>query len=121
MHSIQTGIEKAVKGSALHHCSFEEVFLEAVDEGLSSLGASKRAIYHHLERGFDISRKDIPYKIEEFASALEEIFGPGTRLLEIQIMRRLYEKVRPRFKYFPEGDDLVFTSYVAAAKILLRQ
>ena len=109
-----------MKISALHR-GFEEVLLEAVDEALSSLGdSSKRAVYYHLEKDFDISRQDIPNKIEEFASALEEIFGPGTRLLEIQMMRRLYEKVGPAFKHFPEGDDLEFTGYAAAVRLLLR-
>ena len=119
--SVQTvEIEKAVKVSALHR-GFEEVLLEAVDEALSSLGASsKRAVYFHLEKKFSIRRQEGPHKVEEFASALEEIFGAGAGLLEIKIMRRLYEKVGPAFRYFPEGDDLVFTGYTAAAKLLLR-
>jgi len=111
----------ASEESLLHNRSFEKLLLEALDETLSSLGdSSKEAIYFHLEKTFSINKQDIPYKIEEFANAIEKIFGSGARLLEIKIMKRLYEKVGPVFKYFPERDDLVFTEYMAAARLLSR-
>jgi len=113
--------EIALKESSLHNRSFEVLLLEAVDEALSLLGdSSKEAIYFYLEKTFDINRQDIPYKIEEFANAIEKVFGLGAKFLEIQIIKRFYEKVGPVFKYFPERDDLVFTEYMAAAKLLLR-
>ena len=122
--SAQTEIDEkvsALKESPLHNRSFEKLLLEAVDEALSSLGdSSKQAIYFHLEKTFEINKQDIPYKIEEFANAIEKIFGLGAKFLEIQIMKRLYEKVGPVFKYFPER-DLVFTEYVAAARLSLQK
>jgi len=94
---------------------FEKLLLEAVDEGLSSLGDSpKRAIYFYLEKSFKIKKMDIPSKIDEFANAIEKIFGHGAKHLEIQIMKRLYEKIGHTFKYFPEKDDLLFIEYVEA-------
>lgn len=55
---------------------FEKLLLEAVDEGLSSLGEpSKQAIYFHLEKGFNIKKQEIPYKITTFAKAVEKILG----------------------------------------------
>jgi nucleoside-diphosphate-sugar epimerase len=96
--------------------SFEKLLLEAVDEGLSSLGDSaKYAIYFHLEKTFNINKRDIPHKIEEFADAIEKIFGLGAKPVEILIMQRLYEKVGGAVEY-PVQKDLVFTEYVAAAK-----
>jgi len=90
--------------------------LGAVDEGLSSLGDSaKHAIYFHLKNTFNINRRDIPFKIEEFADALEKIFGLGAKPIEILIMKRLYEKVGGVVEY-PEHASLVFTEYVAAAR-----
>jgi len=124
LRSTQTEIYErmsASEESLLHNRSFEKLLLEALDETLSSLGdSSKEAIYFHLEKTFSINKQDIPYKIEEFANAIEKIFGSGARLLEIKIMKRLYEKVGPVFKYFPERDDLVFTEYMAAARLLSR-
>lgn len=73
---------------------FERILLEAVDEGLSSLGqSSRRAIYFHLEESFKVKKKEIPYKIEVFADAIEKIFGVGADFLEILIMKRLHEKI----------------------------
>jgi hypothetical protein len=96
--------------------SFEKLLLEAVDEGLSSLGDSATyAIYFYLEETFKVSKRDIPYKIEEFADGIEKIFGLGAKPLEILIIQRLYEKVGGTVKY-PKHKDLVFTEYVAAVK-----
>jgi len=100
----------------LRNRSFEKLLLEAVDEGLSSLGDSAtHAVYFHLEKTFKISKRDIPYKIEEFADAIEKIFGAGAKFLEVLIMKRLYEKVGGVVEY-PEHKDLVFIEYVAAVK-----
>jgi nucleoside-diphosphate-sugar epimerase len=96
--------------------SFAKLLLEAVDEGLSSLGDSaKYAIYFHLKKTFNINRRDIPSKIEQFADAIEKIFGFGAKPIEILIMRRLYEKVGWIVEY-PEHKDLVFAEYIAAAR-----
>ncbi len=98
-------------------CGFKRLLSEAVDEGLSSLGgSSKQAVYFYLERTFKIKKRDIPNKIEEFTNAIEKIFGHGAKILEIQIMKHLYEKVGHNFEYFPEKDDLLLTEYVEAAK-----
>jgi hypothetical protein len=95
---------------------FDNLLLEAIDEGLSSLGeSSKQAIYFYLEKIFKIKKEDIPYKIETFAGAIETIFGPGANFLEIQIMKRLYEKVGVAFKWHG-SKNLTFTEYVTAVK-----
>jgi len=103
--------------SRLHRHDFRKLLLEAVDEVFSSsLGDSaKRAIYFHLQKTFKIRKQEIPNKIDEFANAIEKIFGDGAKLLEIRIMKHLYEKVGNEFGYFPEEDALLFTEYVKAA------
>lgn len=94
---------------------FEKLLIEAVDEGLSSLGASSRqAIYFHLEKEFNIKKRGIPRKIDVFADAIEKIFGPGADFLEILIMKRLHEKIGGVFE-LQEHMDLAFIDYVAAA------
>ncbi len=96
--------------------SFEKLLLEAVDEGLSSLcSSSKQTIYFLLKNTFNISRRDIPYKIEEFADALEKIFGLGAKPIEILMIRRLDEKVGRVVEYL-QHKDLVFAEYIAAAR-----
>jgi hypothetical protein len=118
--------EKFTKVSALkdplpRNPEFNEFVLEAIDEGLSSLGdSSKQAIYYHLEKNFRIKKPDIPNKIEEFANAMEKIFGDGAKLLEIEMMRRLYDKVGHTLEYLPEGNDLLFTEYMNVCKGMFR-
>jgi len=96
---------------------FNLVMLEAVDEALSFLGESaKRAIYYHLEEKFKIRREEIPIKIDDFAEAIEEIFGMGAKIIEMQIMKSLYKKVGRNFKYVSKEKDLLFTAYLKAVK-----
>jgi len=95
---------------------FDKLLLEAIDEGLSSLGeSSKQAIYSRLEQNFNIDKKEIPYRIKDFAGAIEKIFGLGGNVIEITIMERLYEKVGRDIRW-RGSEDLTFTKYVAALK-----
>lgn len=96
---------------------FNKLVLKAVDESLSSLGESaKQAIYSYMEKTCKIKRSEIPGKIEEVTNALEQIFGDGAKLIEIQIMKTLYQKVGEAFVYSPKKDELIFAEYVEAAR-----
>jgi len=98
---------------------FNRFLLEAVDDGLSPLGSiAKQAVYVHLKRRFNINKEDIPNRIDEFATAIEEIFGVGAQLIEIQIMKSLYEKVGCSCRHFPKQDHLVFGEYVETTRSL---
>ena len=98
--------------------SFEGLLLEAIDEGFSFLGESpKAAIYFHLEKTFKIKRQDIPYRIEEFTTAIERMFGTGAKLVEIRIMKSLFTKVGCTFKSYQSPANLDFTEYIAAIKL----
>jgi hypothetical protein len=97
--------------------SFERLLLKTIDEGLASLGKSpKRVVYFYLEKKFNVKKREIPYKIEEFVDALEKIFGLGAKFLEILIIKQLYEKVGQIFEWNEGQTDLIFTEYVAAAR-----
>lgn len=100
---------------------FEKLMLEAVDEGLSSLGESSRqAIYFHLERSFDIKREEIPDRVGAFAQAMENIFGAGAGCLEVLIMQRLYEKVGGVLEW-NKSKGFSFIEYVTVAKRSFRE
>lgn len=106
---------RTTESSANH--DFETLLLEVVDKALSSLGdSSKQAIYFCLKKEFAIAKEDIPTKIEEFTNALEIIFGQGAKVIEIQIMKQLHEKVGYDFRYFPEKSHLFFNDYVQATR-----
>jgi len=91
----------------------------AIDDSLSSIGDScKQLIYFHLETTFHIKKQEIPQKIDEFASALEEMLGLGAPLIEMKILEALHDQF-PNFVYFPRGDELVFTDYVKSLRFFL--
>lgn len=97
---------------------FEELLMEAIDEGLSLLGeSSKQVIYFYLEKTFKMNRLDIPYRIEDFTDAIEGIFGNGAKILEIQIMKCLFKKVGYPFRHYLKEKKLEFTEYVEAVKL----
>ena len=95
---------------------FDALLLEAVDEGLSTIGeSSKHAIYFHLENHFGVKREEIPCRIEAFAHSMEQIFGLGANFLEILIMKRFHKKAGGRFKW-NRSRDFTFAEYVAATR-----
>ena len=99
-----------------HFKKFEDVFQDSVEEAFSCLGESvKKSIYFHLENSFLLPRQDIPCRVEDFSDALERIFGPGAKHIELLIMEKLYLKVNCSYKW--EGPkwlvpDLTFEQYV---------
>lgn len=102
--------------STLSEKDFDELLLEAVDEGLASIGESaKHAIFFYLETVFKIKKHEIPYKIEEFAAAIEKIFGLGANCIELLIMNHLYEKVKGTVELH-KPKDFTFAKYVDAVK-----
>ncbi|MDH5450178.1 MAG: hypothetical protein OEX77_04635 [Candidatus Bathyarchaeota archaeon] len=97
--------------------SFEGLLLNAIDEGLSALGESpKRVVYFYLEKKFNINRREIPDKIEDFVEALEKIFGLGAKFLQILIIKQLYQKIEKNLEWNEEQTDLTFTEYIVAAR-----
>ena len=103
---------------------FQKILLEAVDSAFSSLGDSaKHSIYFHLENKFKVSKDEIPSRLEDFNDGLQNIFGPGTKFLEILIMKKLYEKVEPKGKAlkWDEQRELDLLNYVKTIKQSFRK
>jgi hypothetical protein len=72
---------------------FREILLECIDQGLLVLGESPReAIYYHLEKRNLVRKDEIPEKLEDFIEGLRRIFGPGSSLIEKQIIQELFRK-----------------------------
>jgi len=98
---------------------FQKLFLDAIDGAFSSLGDSARqSIYFHLETKFKVPKEQIPRRVEDFESGLENIFGVGTKFLEILIMKKLYEGLEPKGKTlrWDEGKEFKFSEYVKTAE-----
>jgi hypothetical protein len=106
--------------NAFPSCSFRRIVLEATDETFALLGEKvEQSIYSQLEDAFKIAKKDIPLDVEKFAGALEKLIGPGAILLEVEMMKRLHEKVGPGFKYHTKNENLTFPEYLTAIRVFL--
>jgi len=94
---------------------FDKLLADSIDDALLSLGESVReAIYFQIENKFSLPRSEIPRKLERFQSALERIFGVGSRFIEISIMKNLHSKTNHCFKI--DDDQIEFVHYVKAAR-----
>lgn len=93
---------------------------EAIDEAFSSLGEPiRKAMYIHLKNSFGIAKREIPYRINDFSDALEKIFGPSARNLEIICIKNIQAKARIDYKWdLPEssGSELTFEEYIHIVK-----
>jgi hypothetical protein len=86
--------------------------MEAVDESLASFGESvRKVVYSQLQNYYNLPKQEIPTRIEEFAAAIEGIFGIGARLIEVKIIQTLYTKAKG-FLYVPKEGELLFKDYV---------
>jgi hypothetical protein len=96
----------------------EETISEAVDSSFALFGETfKNLVYSELEKKFDIEKQDIPYRINDFADAIEEICGVGAKLIEAKIIQALHGRTKG-FIYVPTGEDLVFTEYIESLRQL---
>jgi len=94
--------------------AFEELFLEAVDDGLKVLGESgKHMVFFNLERRRSVKMYEIPKKPEVFAVELEKIFGAGASVLQKLILQSLYSKLGLKYE---EKGDYTFVDYLNDAK-----
>ena len=99
--------------------TFDELFLQAVDEAFLILGEqNKQLIYNYLEKSHGISKEAIPINMQQFGEAIEGVFGEPARLIEIEIMRALHRKV-PSFIYDVGENSLSFVGYVLALRVFL--
>lgn len=100
---------------------FNELLSISIDEALSSLGENAKAsIYSSIAQKFKIQKSEIPNRLDDFVEAIEAIFGPGSKHLEILFMQKLYSKVK-RTCGFIKTNDFTFPKYVRAVKKNLKK
>jgi hypothetical protein len=97
---------------------FNQVFLDAIDSTLQTLGdSSKKLVYQYLAVTYGISPEQIPNSVETFTKALENIFGQAALLIEIRIIRALHASV-PCFEL--SGEEMFsFLGYVESLRSFL--
>ena len=89
----------------------EQQLILAIDETLTSLGEPvKNTLYQQLA-AFNIQKKDIPDKMEDFLGIIHKIFGLGGSRLELKFAKNLQSKVKVNTKYTEA--DLTLPNWIA--------
>jgi hypothetical protein len=100
---------------------FTVVLTQAIDDGFASISnLDKEVIYLNLENTFKIKKQDIPFKIEGFTDAIEQMFGVGAKLIEIRIIETLHKRI-PEFTFFAQKASIGFNEYLVSLRAFLRQ
>jgi hypothetical protein len=96
---IPSAIVQAVDQPTRISARFDLMVLEAVDEGLLTLGYNLRqAIYCYVEERYHLKRDRIPGRLEILHGALETSLSTGARVLEKVIAEKLYNKLGMNFE-----------------------
>jgi len=100
----------------LESSQFDELFLEALDHTVSILGKGvKQAFFSFLNRKYNLSKEEIPDRIGDFTDGLEQIFGAGASLLELEIIKTLRQSV-PSFCFEANSSGLNFEAYAVSLR-----
>ena len=100
---------------------FNRVFLETVDEVISEMLDREvlRSLYIALENRYDVTKDEIPYRLETAYKILEDVFGAqGSGTVTKRIAYRLYQKLDLEFE---EVGGLRLMDYLEIAKRKLEQ
>jgi hypothetical protein len=93
---------------------FNKLLLEAVDRALLVLGeTAKQAIYDCIENSYQITREEIPRKLDAFHGVLIDLLGKGGNMVETVAAENLYKALRLNFE---PKEGWVLIDYVNHAK-----
>ena len=78
--------------------TFDPILIDSIDEALESLGESvKESVYFLLEHRFSIVKQDIPDRIGDFSTAIEQVFGSCARQFKVLIAEILRKRVSHKY------------------------
>jgi hypothetical protein len=79
----------------MDEAKFKENLNQAIDEALSSLGAStNQTMRYHLENSFGLNINNLADNLKGFEEALKSIFGTGASMVEKLILRQFTDKIK---------------------------
>ncbi len=111
---ISTPIINITEEKEKSELSFEGAVTESIDEVFTSFGENvKQAMYNYFENKYGMGKQQIPSMIEDFANAIESIFGDSSKLVELKIIEKLQSKIKG-FTYKSKSAEMFFTEYLAA-------
>ena len=91
---------------------FQEVAIDAIDQVFSMIGSEpKISLYRLLEKKYKLRQEDIPGRIGDFSNAIEQIFGTGALLIELEIMKKI-RQMFPLFECKAENVSFSFNDFM---------
>jgi len=103
--------------SAPESGDFSKLLLDAVDHGLLTLGeAARRAIYDCIENSYQITREQIPEKLEEIHAALADLLGKGGSMVETIAAEKFHKSLHLNFE---PNADWTLADYVGHVKRIM--
>jgi len=89
----------------------DQHLIEAIDEAITTLGEPvKNTLYQQLA-AFNIEKKNLPQKLDDFLYLIHKIFGLGGSRLELKCAVNLQAKVKAYTKY--SDADLTLSNWIA--------
>ena len=98
---------------------FEDALNWAIENIFVELGG-KEGIYRYLETNYGIKKDEIAFKLEVFANAINQTFGPAAKIIQIKIIERLHTRFVD-FSYTPNDNDLNFLDFLTNLRHYLSQ
>ena len=95
---------------------FTALLAEAIEESIMELLGNRvlEALYSVLDKRYDITRDEVPYRLETIHKILTNVFGiKGSETIDRNIAHRFYRKLDLPFEASP---FLKLTDYVEIAK-----
>jgi hypothetical protein len=98
----------------LYKYNISSILVEAIEESFAPFMNSKKYnIFHFLEKEYGLTQHNITQNIEKFVGIIEDLFGPGAKLIEIRIIKLIHKKIQ-NFAYNPKDHDLFLKEYLIA-------
>ena len=98
---------------------FNEILVKSIDRAITELLGEKvlATLYQHFAEHYDITREEIPYRLDTLYTALDQTFGfKAARTLEHHIAKRLSNEISIPL---PESSDYTLQTYLQKAKELV--
>jgi len=98
---------------------FNEILVKSVDEAVTELLGEKgrSSLYQHLAEHYDVTRDEIPYRLDTLYAAIEQnLGGRASKILDCEIAKFLSRQISVPL---PKTRDYVLQTYLLKARKLV--
>jgi hypothetical protein len=95
---------------------FNEMLVKSIEEAVTELLGEKglTSLYQHLAEHYDITRDEIPYRLDSLHAAIEQTLGDrASKILDIEIVKYLARQIKVPL---PDTRDISLQTYLLRAR-----